>query len=146
MNEILKIRILLVEDNDDDVLLIREAILGTQYLKVSGICKDGEEALDYLRHEGKHPDMKKPDMIFLDINMPKKNGIEMLTELKSLPDLKHIPVVMLTTSNRDEDILSAYRAGACSFISKASEFSRFRQAMIDFEKYWTTISRLPRFY
>ena len=99
MNE-LPIEILVVDDNDDDVLIIQEAFTQEKLVNILQVVKDGEEALAYLRRQGTHHDASPPGLVLLDINMPKKDGLEVLKEIKQDPSLRHLPVVMLTTSSR----------------------------------------------
>lgn len=137
------IGLLLVDDNDDDICIAREALAGTERFKIVGVARDGEEAMAYLRRQDAHKDARIPDMILLDINMPKKNGIEVLLEIKADPALKHLPVIVYTTSQRDEDIQRAYGAGACSYIAKPVDFGELKTMMKTLELYWTTVSRIP---
>ena len=137
------IEILLVEDNEDDIVLIEEAFAGAKCMNV--ICKvhDGEEALAYLRQEGPYRLMRRPGLVLLDINMPKKNGFEVLQAMKEDPRLHSMPVVMLTTSDREDDIIRSYTDGACSYIRKPMSLEQFIRVVKDFELYWTMVSRVP---
>lgn len=137
------IELLVVEDNDDDVLLIQEAFANAKMLNVIRTVADGEEALAYLRREGPYQRTTRPGLVFLDINMPKKNGFEVLKALKADPDLRSLPVVILTTSDREEDIVRSYADGACSYIRKPVRLERFLEVIAQFELYWTVVSRLP---
>ena len=112
------IEILLVDDNDDDIILLEESFRDSRFLNLLQVVHDGEEAIEYLRRQGRHRSAKLPGLVLLDINMPKMNGFEVLQVMKADPVLKSIPVVMLTTSTRDEDIARSYDGGACSFVSK----------------------------
>ena len=107
------------------------------------IVHDGEEALAYLRREGRHRDARAPGLVLLDINMPKMNGFEVLRIMKSDPVLRTIPVVMLTTSTRDEDIARSYDGGACSFVSKPVSFEKLKEVIKQFTLYWTLVSVVP---
>ncbi len=137
------VEILLVEDNDDDVILLRESMKDEGLLNVLHVVRDGEEALAYLRREGPYADARRPGLVLLDINMPRKNGFEVLRELKDEPELRSIPIVMLTTSSRDEDIVRSYSDGACSFITKPVLFEDLRRVVRQFSLYWSLVSRLP---
>jgi CheY-like chemotaxis protein len=135
--------ILLVEDNEDDILLEREALADAKLVNLMSVVRDGEEALAYLRCQGKYQEARLPGLILLDINMPKKNGFEVLNEIKTDPALKHIPVVMLTTSESEADIVKSYARGACSFITKPMDFDKFRDVIRQFALYWALVSRVP---
>jgi CheY-like chemotaxis protein len=135
--------ILLVEDNEDDILLEQEALADAKLVNLMSVVRDGEEALAYLRGQGKYQNARVPGLILLDINMPKKNGFEVLNEIKADPDLKHIPVVMLTTSDSEADIVKSYARGACSFITKPMDFDKFRDVIRQFALYWALVSRVP---
>ena len=137
------VELLLVEDNDDDIVLIQEAFTGAKLLNVMQVVRDGEEALAYLRGEGKYRGVHQPGLILLDINMPKKNGFEVLEAMKADPLLQSLPVVMLTTSDREEDILRSYADGACSYIRKPVGLNQFIEIVRQFELYWTLVSRIP---
>ena len=138
------IGLLLVDDNDDDdILIAQEALADARLIKIVGVARNGAEAMAYLRREHSFKDVQEPDMMLLDINMPKKNGIEVLQEIKADSALKHLPVIIYTTSQRDEDILRAYLAGACSYIPKPADFRELKDVMKNFELYWTRVSRLP---
>jgi len=135
--------ILLVEDNEDDILLEQEALADAKLVNLMSVVRDGEEALAYLRGQGKYQNARVPGLILLDINMPKKNGFEVLNEIKADPSLKHIPVVMLTTSDSEADIVKSYARGACSFITKPMDFDKFRDVIRQFALYWALVSRVP---
>jgi len=135
--------ILLVEDNEDDILLEQEALADAKLVNLLSVVRDGEEALAYLRRQGKYQNARVPGLILLDINMPKKNGFEVLSEIKADPALMHIPVVMLTTSDSEADIVKSYARGACSFITKPMDFDKFRDVIRQFALYWALVSRIP---
>lgn len=135
--------ILLVEDNEDDILLEREALADAKLVNLMSVVRDGEEALAYLRRQGGYQNARVPGLILLDINMPKKNGFEVLNEIKADPALMHIPVVMLTTSDNEADIIKSYARGACSFITKPMDFDKFRDVIRQFALYWALVSRIP---
>ena len=135
--------ILLVEDNEDDILLEQEALADAKLVNLLYVVRDGEEAMAYLRRQGKYQNAQMPGLILLDINMPKKNGFEVLNEIKADPVLMHIPVVMLTTSDSEADIVKSYAKGACSFITKPMDFSKFTEVIKQFALYWALVARIP---
>lgn len=137
------LEILLVEDNEDDILLEQEAIAEAKLVNLMYVVRDGEEAMAYLRREGKYQNAQLPGLILLDINMPKKNGFEVLNEIKADPALMHIPIVMLTTSDSESDIVKSYAKGACSFITKPMDFDKFREVIRQFALYWALVARVP---
>jgi len=138
------LHILVVDDNEDDVILLQESLREHPTAHVLDVARDGEEALAYLRREGRFADSPRPGLVLLDINMPRKNGFEVLTAIREDPRLRSIPVIMLTTSRRDSDIVNAYGSGACSFVSKPVDFERLRTMAGHFVAYWSNGSRLPR--
>lgn len=140
------INILLVEDNEDDIVLIKDAFAEAKFLALLHGVSDGEEALAYLRREPPYQHTVQPGLILLDINMPKMNGFELLENLKKDSCLKSIPVVMLTTSKREEDVVRSYAGGAVSYISKPIDFSHFVKIVREFELYWTLVSQVPAQY
>jgi CheY-like chemotaxis protein len=135
--------ILLVEDNEDDILLEEEALADAKLVNLMHVVRDGEEALAYLRRQGKYRNAQMPGLVLLDINMPKKNGFEVLNEMKKDPALAHIPVVMLTTSDSEADIIKSYAKGACSFITKPMNFDTFKDVVNQFAVYWGLVVRVP---
>ncbi|TKB86058.1 MAG: response regulator [Nitrospira sp.] len=135
--------ILIAEDNEDDILLIREAFETVNMANRVAVVRDGEEALAYLRGEGPFSQCPFPGLVLLDINMPKKTGLEVLVEIKSDARFRPLPVVMLTVSEREEDIVRSFEQGACSYIRKPVTFSRFLSVVKEFELYWTLVSRVP---
>jgi two-component system, response regulator len=135
--------ILLVEDNEDDILLEQEALADAKLVNLMYVVRDGDEAIAYLRRQGKYHDAKVPGLILLDINMPKKNGFEVLNEIKADPALMHIPVVMLTTSDSEADIVKSYAKGACSYITKPMDFDKFQEVVRQFALYWALVARIP---
>lgn len=112
-------------------------------MNVIKAVRDGEEALTYLRRQEPYRDVAVPGLILLDINMPKTNGFEVLGAMKADPTLRSLPVVMLTTSDREEDILRSYADGACSYIGKPLDLDHFTKLVKHFELYWTSVARLP---
>ena len=137
------IEILLVEDNEPDVLLTLEAFEDARVPNRMHVARDGVEALRFLRREGEHAGAPRPDVILLDINMPRMNGLEVLREVKQDPQLMTIPVIMLTTSRAEEDILRSYQAYAASYVVKPVEFGKFYEAIQALGRYMLTIVRLP---
>ncbi|MBS0184544.1 MAG: response regulator [Nitrospira sp.] len=137
------IDILVVEDNDDDVVLIQAAFSEGKVVNRLIFVRDGEEAMTYLRKQGAYVATSTPGIVLLDINMPKKNGFEVLTDIKADPRLRAIPVVMLTVSDREEDIVRSFEQGACSYIRKPVSLTRFIAIVKEFELYWSLVSKVP---
>ena len=135
----LMIEILLVEDNPGDVRLTVEAFREGKIDNKLNVVGDGEEAMAFLRHEGKYVQSSRPDLILLDLNLPRKDGREMLAEIKADKDLKRIPVVVLTTSKAEEDIFRTYDLGANSFIVKPVSFEGLVEVMEALRRYWFEI-------
>ena len=135
--------ILLVEDNEDDIVLEQEALADAKLVNLMHVVRDGEEALSYLRRQGQYQDAQRPGLILLDINMPRKNGFEVLNEMKADAALMHIPVIMLTTSDNEADVVKSYAKGACSFITKPMDFDKFGEVVKQFAIYWALVSRIP---
>lgn len=140
----MEIHILLVEDNEGDILLTREALSAGRIKNKISIARDGEEALDFLHKRGKFEQALRPDLILLDINLPKVDGIEVLAEIKNHTDLKSIPVVMLTTSSSESDVINSYRNHANCFITKPVDLDKFMTIVTAIEDYWISIVKLPR--
>ncbi len=137
------IQILMVEDNPDDIELTVEALKDARVGNFLSVVKDGEEALSYLRCQGKHRQAVRPDLILLDLNMPRKNGRDVLREIKNDPQLKRIPVVILTTSQAEEDILHTYDLHANCYITKPVDFNQFLKVVRSIEDFWLTVVKLP---
>ncbi|MFC4426654.1 response regulator [Deinococcus navajonensis] len=137
------IEILLVEDNEPDVLLTLEAFEDASVPNHMHVARDGVEALRFLRREGEYADAPRPDVILMDINMPRKNGLEVLEEIKADPELRSIPVVMLTTSQADDDVRNSYQRHASGYVVKPVGFENFQSAMRAFENFWLTFVRFP---
>ncbi|MBT3185339.1 MAG: response regulator [Nitrospina sp.] len=137
--------IVIAEDDEDDYLLIAEALKGDDSIGLIHWAKDGEELLNYLEACDKldSGSGKKPNLIILDLNMPKKDGREVLNEIKTHPKYKSIPIVILTTSQADADISQAYQLGANSFIQKPFKYTDFKSTMEALQKYWLNIVKLP---
>ena len=132
-----------MEDNPADVRLTREALLEGKVLNRLNVVGDGVEALDYLFRSGKYEDATRPDLILLDLNLPKKDGREVLGEIKQDPSLKRIPVVVLTTSQAEEDIFKSYNLHANCYIAKPVDFERFIQVVKSIDHFWLTVVKLP---
>ena len=137
------VEILLVEDNEDDAVIIQEVFADIQWVTLVHVVRDGEEALDYLQRQRQYKMARRPDIVLLDINMPKKNGFEVLEAMKKDSRLQSLPVIMLTTSHREEDVVSSYAKGACSYIHKLVDLDQFKRLIMQFELYWTSVSRIP---
>ena len=137
------VEILLVEDNSGDVRLIREALKSDRLWNSLQVAQDGVEAMAYLRREGGFSGATRPDVILLDLNLPRKDGRELLAEIKADQDLKVIPVVVLTTSQAHEDILQAYRLHANCYITKPVDLDEFMLVVKAIDHFWFAIVRLP---
>jgi chemotaxis family two-component system response regulator Rcp1 len=138
-----EIQILLVEDNPGDVRLTREALRGAKVANELHVVDDGEEALDFLRRRGRHGDAPRPDIVLLDLNLPRVDGVEVLADIKSDPELAKIPIIVLTSSSAEADIQRAYELHANCFISKPVDFTEFIGAVRSLEGFWLRIVRLP---
>jgi two-component system, chemotaxis family, response regulator Rcp1 len=139
--------LLVVDDDSGDVDLIREVLnlSDERPYKINlSAVEDGEEALAFLKNEDPYQEAPKPDLIILDLNMPRKGGHEVLQEIKADERFKNIPVVILTTSGALEDVDLSYRLGANTYISKAKDFSDFQKSIKTIEEYWLRVARLPR--
>jgi len=137
------IDILLVEDNMGDVDLAREALGMGKLHNSLHVVQDGMAAMDFLRKKGKHADSPRPDLIILDLNLPKKDGREVLAEIKEDDSLKRIPVVVLTTSSAEEDVLKTYNLHANCFITKPIDIRQFLRVVQSIEEFWLSIVVLP---
>jgi two-component system, chemotaxis family, response regulator Rcp1 len=137
------IEILLVEDNPGDVRLTLEALKESKVHNNISVVTDGVEALSFLRREDKFAHSPCPDIVLLDLNLPKKTGIEVLTEIKNDDNLKHIPVVILTTSKDEEDILKTYTQHANAYVTKPVDFDKFLHVVKSIEDFWLNIVKLP---
>ena len=135
--------ILLVEDNPGDVRLIREALHECKAKYSLNVVTDGIEALDYLHKKGKYVQAKKPDIILLDLTLPQKDGNEVLAELKMDPDLRRIPVIVLTISRAEEDVIRSYDLHANSYLTKPADLDQCITMITVIENYWFTIVKLP---
>lgn len=138
------IEILLVEDNPGDVRLTIEALKEAKVRNRLSVAKDGVEALAFLRREGSYAEAARPDLILLDLNLPRKDGREVLAEIKVDASLRSIPVVILTTSRADQDILRSYELHANCYITKPVDLDQFITVVKSIESFWLTIVTLPR--
>jgi two-component system response regulator len=137
------VSVLLVEDDPGDVLLVREAFGEQKVGNALDVVSDGVQAMEYVRGEGEFADRERPDLVLLDLNLPRKSGAEVLDEIKSDPELATIPVIVLTTSKAEEDVLRSYRAHANAYITKPVDFERFRQIVHKIDDFFVGIVRLP---
>lgn len=132
-----------MEDNAGDVFLTQEAFEEGKIANHLSAVRDGAEALEFLRREGRHGGAPRPDIILLDLNLPKKNGRQVLEEIRSDPSLRTIPVIILTTSKAEEDILRTYNLGANCYVTKPVDSDAFFEAVRRIEEFWLTVVRLP---
>jgi CheY-like chemotaxis protein len=138
------VQILLVEDNPDDVLITRRALERSRVANDLHVARDGQEAMDFLFRDGAFgPDTPRPDLILLDVNLPKANGMEVLSRIRANDETSFIPVIMLTASNRDEDVVKSYKLGSNTYIQKPVEFEKFLHALDVLGQYWIVIATLP---
>jgi len=138
------IEILLVEDNPGDVRLTKEALKDARVGNNLHVTMDGVEALAFLRKQGKHASAPRPDLILLDLNLPKKNGREVLEEIKAEDALRHIPVVILTTSQAEQDVVESYRLRANAYVTKPVDLDQFLKVVGSIEQFWLEIVKLSR--
>ncbi|MGB8491425.1 MAG: response regulator [Bacteroidales bacterium] len=143
-NSMLKdVDILIVEDNKGDARLIQEILNESKLFNSLFMAKDGVEAMDFLHKKGKYRNMPRPDLIILDLNLPKKDGREVLSEIKSDWDLKHIPIVIMTISQAEEDILKSYNLHANCYITKPIDLNQFIKVVKSIEDFWFSVVKLP---
>jgi two-component system response regulator len=135
--------ILLVEDDPGDVLLIREALAEHKVGNTLSVVSDGVMAMEYMRGEGEYAGTERPELVLLDLNLPRKSGSEVLAELKGDPELAMIPVVVLTTSKAEEDVLRAYQHHANAYITKPLDFERFKQIVHQIDDFFIGLVQLP---
>jgi chemotaxis family two-component system response regulator Rcp1 len=138
------VEILMVEDSPSDAQLTMEALHAAKIVNRLHHVEDGVEALQFLRQQGPYTDVPRPDLILLDLNLPRKDRREVLAELKRDPDLKVIPVVILTTSRSEEDVLRSYQLHANCYITKPVDFTKFMEVVKAIESFWLTIVTLPK--
>ena len=137
------IEILLVEDNPGDADLAREALEGSKFNNILNVVEDGEKAMEYLRREGLYAEVSRPDLILLDLNIPKKDGRQVLAEIKEDDNLKRIPVVILTTSRAEEDVIKSYNLHCNCYITKPIDLNQFLSVVRSIEDFWLSIVVLP---
>jgi len=137
------IEVLLVEDDPGDVLMTREAFEEHKVGNRLSVVSDGVEALAYLRRQGPYADAPRPDLVLLDLNLPRRDGREVLAEIKNDPELLDIPVVVLTTSQAEEDVLRAYNLNANCYVTKPVDFDQFMRIVRTIEDFWLTVVTLP---
>jgi CheY-like chemotaxis protein len=137
------IDVLLVEDDPGDTLIVREAFADNKVRNALTCVTDGVEAMRYLRREGEHADAPRPDLILLDLNLPRKDGREVLAELKGDEDLRTIPVVVLTTSQAEEDVLRSYQLHANAYVTKPVDFERFIAVVRQIDDFFLTVVKRP---
>ena len=144
LSESKPVEILLVEDSPSDAALTIEALEAGKVANKLTLVEDGVEAMDFLRRRGKYAKATRPDLIMLDLNLPRKDGREVLVEIKNDPDLKIIPIIVLTTSRSDKDILQSYQLNANCYITKPVDFTQFIDVVKSIEKFWLTVVTLPQ--
>ena len=143
-NNLRPMDVLLVEDDEGDVLMTREAFEFYKIRNTLHVVTDGEQALQFLHRTGPYTDAPRPGLILLDVNLPRRSGLEVLAELKQDPELLDVPVVMLTTSQADEDILRSYKLHANAYVSKPVDFEAFTAAIRQIDDFFLTLIQLPR--
>jgi CheY-like chemotaxis protein len=137
------IHILVVEDNEGDIRLIKEGFREAKIDNELSIVKNGEEAVQFLQRREKYKDVRMPDLILLDLNLPKKDGRELLREIKTDEHFKHIPVIILTTSNNEQDILKSYKLHANCYIQKPLNLDQFIDVVSTIDDFWFSVVKLP---
>jgi CheY-like chemotaxis protein len=143
-NPLEAVDVLLVEDDDGDILMTREAFEQHRIRDRLHVVNDGEQALQFLRRQDPYTDAPRPGLILLDLNLPRRDGREVLAELKDDPELRLIPVVVLTTSESQEDIVGSYRLYANAYVSKPVDFDKFVEVVRDIDAFFATVVKLPR--
>lgn len=138
------IEVLLVEDDPGDVLMTREAFDEHKVANRLWVVSDGVSAMEFLRKQGEHAQVPTPDLVLLDLNLPRMDGREVLAAVKEDPELKHIPVVVLTTSEAEEDVLRSYALHANAYVTKPVDFERFIRVVHDIDDFFVSVVRLPR--
>ena len=137
------IEVLLVEDDEGDVLMTREALDEGKVFNRLSVVGDGVEAIAYLRREQPYGDATRPDLVLLDLNLPKRDGRQVLEEVKADPDLRRIPIVVLTTSEAEEDVLRSYDLHANAYVTKPVDFERFVEVIRQIDEFFISVVRLP---
>ena len=145
LNQMQKINVLVVEDSPGDARLISEAFKETQIKADISVVQDGVDAMSFLRREGQYADELRPDLILLDLNLPRKDGREVLLEIKHSPTFRQIPVLILTTSNRPQDIRFSYENHANSYIVKPADMDTFFLVVKNLEDFWFHVAKLPSY-
>ena len=135
--------VLLVEDDPGDVLLVREALAEHKVANTLSVVSDGVQALEFLRGEGEYGDAERPGLVLLDLNLPRKSGAEVLAEVKNDPRLSTIPVVVLTTSEAEEDVLRSYQHHANAYVTKPVDFGRFKSVVHQIDDFFLGLVKLP---
>ncbi|WP_433324449.1 response regulator [Spirillospora sp. CA-294931] len=143
-DEVRPIEVLLVEDDPGDVLLTTEAFEHNKVKNTLHVVNDGEQAMAFLRREAPYEDVPRPDLVLLDLNLPRKDGREVLEEIKSDDGLRRLPVVVLTTSEADEDILRSYNLHANAYVTKPVDFDQFISVIQRIDDFFVTVVKLPR--
>jgi CheY-like chemotaxis protein len=144
MDQVKPVEVLLVEDDPGDVLMTREAFEEFKVRNNLNVVSDGEEAMAYLRREGEYADVGRPDLVLLDLNLPRMDGRQVLAAIKGDEELASIPVVVLTTSEAEEDVLRSYRLHANAYVTKPVDFDRFIDIVRRIDDFFVTVVRLPR--
>jgi CheY-like chemotaxis protein len=144
MRDTKPIEVLLVEDDPGDVLMTREALEENKVANHLAVVSDGASAMAYLRKEGQHADVPTPDLVLLDLNLPRMDGREVLAAMKSDETLRRIPVVVLTTSEAEEDVLRSYSLHANAYVTKPVDFDRFIEVVRQIDEFFLTVVRLPQ--
>jgi CheY-like chemotaxis protein len=137
------IEVLLVEDDPGDVLMTKEAFADNKVRNKLHVVSDGVDAMAFLRREGPYADVPTPDLVLLDLNLPRKDGREVLAEIKADPELRRIPVVVLTTSEAEEDVLRSYELHANAYVTKPVDFDRFVHVVRQIDDFFVTVVKLP---
>lgn len=143
MNSQKTIHILLVEDNEGDIILTMEALKEGNIATTTSVVRDGEQAIEFLNREKAYAEVNAPDLVLLDINLPKIDGKEVLHYIKSSDKFRHIPVVMLTTSLSDKDVVDCYRNYASCYIPKPVDLNKFMDVVQSIENFWTSLVKFP---
>jgi CheY-like chemotaxis protein len=138
------IEVLLIEDDPGDVLMTREAFEDAKVANNLYVVSDGEDALAFLRREGTHAEVPRPDLVLLDLNLPRVDGREVLEQIKNDPELRSIPVVVLTTSESEDDIVHSYSLHANAYVTKPVDFDRFHQVVRQIDDFFVSVVKLPR--
>ncbi len=137
------IDVLLIEDDPGDIVITREAFKNHKIRNTLRVARDGQEGLDYLYQRGAHQGAPRPDLILLDLNLPKYDGHQLLEKIKSDPEMRHIPVIVLTTSAAEEDILRSYRLHANAYVTKPVGFEQFMHVIREIDEFFVQVVRLP---